>query len=133
MTILPNAMRLDEALRTVGIPIDGVSGNSPGAVRVDYSAEATQAQRAAGQVIVDGFDWSEATHGAWVFDKDFQAAASGPNLAAHKVAYGAMAAMAQKINAIIGYINGQGPVPDKIQIRTWEQILAEAKRVAGGG
>jgi hypothetical protein len=96
---------------------------------VDYSQGATLEQQAAGQAIVDGFDWSEQAYEAWSADKSFASAAAGPNLAAHKVAYQAIANLAAKINAVIDHINGAGELPSKIQIRTWQQVLAEAKRI----
>lgn len=124
-----NNARLDEAIRAAGVPIDGVSGSSAETVRVDYSATATTEQRAAGQAIVDAFDWSAETHEAWLAEKQFEAAATGPNLAAHKVAYLAIANLAAKVNAIIDHLNGQGALPEKIQVRTWEQVLAAAKAI----
>lgn len=48
------AGRLDAALKTAGIPIDGVSvGES---IRVDYRPEATQQQRSQAAAIVAGLD-----------------------------------------------------------------------------
>lgn len=122
-----NAARLDETLRNAGVPIDGVSGGSAETIRVDYSATATPEQVAQGKAIVAAFDWSAETHDAWLLDKQFASAATGPNLAAHKVAYMAIANIATKINAVIDHLNGVGSLPAKIEIRTWPQILAAAK------
>ena len=57
MPLLNAITRLDYALRAAGIPIDGVAGPQA-AVRVDYDASATPAQRAQAQAIVAAFDWS---------------------------------------------------------------------------
>ncbi len=48
--------RLDSAIKAV-CPIDGTSGEQ-GSVRIDYSAVATQQQRAAADAALASFDWS---------------------------------------------------------------------------
>lgn len=66
-------IRLDQAIRAAGVPIDGVAGTQ-GSVRIDFKAAATGAQRTQAQGIADAFDWSagaDATQAA----KDSKAAA----------------------------------------------------------
>ena len=57
MPLLNAITRLDYALRAAGIPIDGVAGTQA-AVRVDYDASATPAQRTQALAIVAALDWS---------------------------------------------------------------------------
>lgn len=66
-------VRLESALRAVGIPIDGVSG-SQGLVRVDYQTSATAQQRTQGAVIVAAFDWAESAQTTWQNQQDRAAA-----------------------------------------------------------
>lgn len=48
--------RFDEHIRSLGIPIDGVSGTGP-TCRIDFKAAATQAQRDQGNAERLTFDW----------------------------------------------------------------------------
>lgn len=65
MTAIETLTRLEDALRTAGVPFDGVALTGPGAARVDYAAGATDPQRAAGAAVLGAFDWSDAAHAAW--------------------------------------------------------------------
>ena len=51
-----NVGKLDRELRAAGIPIDGVGVNPDGSARVDFRAEATQAQRDQAATIVAAHD-----------------------------------------------------------------------------
>lgn len=51
--------RLDAAIRSANIPIDGVSGVQ-GSVRIDFKASATGPQQTQAQGIADTHDWSAA-------------------------------------------------------------------------
>lgn len=52
---------LDEAIRTAGMPIDGVARLNDGTVRIDFHPEATAQQRLDAQAIADGWDWTPLT------------------------------------------------------------------------
>lgn len=66
-------LRLDQALRAAGVPIDGVSG-AQGSVRVDYQAAATTAQKTQGAAIVSAFDWMAVTDATWQAQQEKAAA-----------------------------------------------------------
>lgn len=68
--------RLDAAIRVV-CPLDGVSVRTPGdpaTVRIDFAKEATSEQRKAAQVVVDSFDWSDASQAQWEAVQNISAA-----------------------------------------------------------
>ena len=54
--MLTPASRFTEHLMSLGIPIDGVSGEGP-ACRIDQPAEATAEQREAARAAARTFDW----------------------------------------------------------------------------
>ena len=51
------ATHLHQALVSSGIPVSGVSGEGMGC-RIDFAPEATQAQRVAGELVKNSFDWT---------------------------------------------------------------------------
>lgn len=51
-----NVTKLDQELKASGVPIDGVSTNSDGSARVDFSASATAAHMATAAAIVAAHD-----------------------------------------------------------------------------
>jgi hypothetical protein len=60
--------RLHEEIAAV-CPIDTMTGTEEG-VEIAFRPEATPPQRAAAQAVVDGFDWSDAAHNAWLDDQE---------------------------------------------------------------
>lgn len=59
-----NVAALDEAIKSAGVPIDGVARLRDGTVRIDFRPEATDQQKAAAQAIAAGWDWSPAADAA---------------------------------------------------------------------
>ncbi len=61
--------RLDDVIRSAGIPINGVSGITQETARVDFKAEATNQQRQQAAAILAGLDWTDAGDASWLAGK----------------------------------------------------------------
>lgn len=55
------AARFTDHIKSLGIPVDGVSGEGPGC-RIDLPAEATAEQREAARAAARTFDWNPREH-----------------------------------------------------------------------
>lgn len=51
-------------------PIDGVSRDAEGAVRIDFREEATAQQRLDALTVSGSFDWSDAAHQQWLAGRE---------------------------------------------------------------
>ena len=123
-----------EALRAAAIPVVSVR-NRDGVLTVQYTAEATAEQRAAGDALVAGWDGAAeqrkasrrlARQALVGVDDPVQIASRN----ALRVIYLSVVETRQAFNALRSYMaDPQGnPLPAALPIRTWKQALAAVRQ-----